>query len=313
MSGTKYANAVGAVRAMENSLISKSDLERLINAKNIDEIHLILSQKCISLQNNALDEVWNMLNEYAPECKELEILLYKNDFHNLKAVLKALISNREPSDYYISPSNVELKALVDSLNNRDYSELPIYMQKTAADAYELLTNSLDGQLSDSLIDKSAIQAMQKSADDFGSDFMKKYSCLIAVCADIKTTYRCIMQKKSRQFMDTALSGSDKLDKNLLINSASEGIEAFFAFLETTPYSEAATMLKESPAKFEKWCDDIIIELAESARTMAFGAEPLAAYYIARETEQKNLRILSVCKEFGADKKTITERMRKLYV
>lgn len=313
MSGTKYANAVGAVRAMENSLISKSDLERLINAKNIDEIHLILSQKCISLQNNALDEVWNMLNEYAPECKELEILLYKNDFHNLKAVLKALISNREPSDYYISPSNVELKALVDSLNNRDYSELPIYMQKTAADAYELLTNSLDGQLSDSLIDKSAIQAMQKSADDFGSDFMKKYSCLIAVCADIKTTYRCIMQKKSRQFMDTALSGSDKLDKNLLINSASEGIEAFFAFLETTQYSEAATMLKESPAKFEKWCDDIIIELAESARTMAFGAEPLAAYYIARETEQKNLRILSVCKEFGADKKTITERMRKLYV
>ena len=313
MSGTKYANAVGAVRAMENSLISKSDLERLINAKNIDEIHLIQSQKCISLQNNALDEVWNMLNEYAPECKELEILLYKNDFHNLKAVLKALISNREPSDYYISPSNVELKALVDSLNNRDYSELPIYMQKTAADAYELLTNSLDGQLSDSLIDKSAIQAMQKSADDFGSDFMKKYSCLIAVCADIKTTYRCIMQKKSRQFMDTALSGSDKLDKNLLINSASEGIEAFFAFLETTPYSEAATMLKESPAKFEKWCDDIIIELAESARTMAFGAEPLAAYYIARETEQKNLRILSVCKEFGADKKTITERMRKLYV
>ena len=244
---------------------------------------------------------------------DFEILLYKNDFHNLKAVLKALISNREPSDYYISPSNVELKALVDSLNNRDYSELPIYMQKTAADAYELLTNSLDGQLSDSLIDKSAIQAMQKSADDFGSDFMKKYSCLIAVCADIKTTYRCIMQKKSRQFMDTALSGSDKLDKNLLINSASEGIEAFFAFLETTPYSEAATMLKESPAKFEKWCDDIIIELAESARTMAFGAEPLAAYYIARETEQKNLRILSVCKEFGADKKTITERMRKLYV
>ena len=69
----------------------------------------------------------------------------------------------------------------------------------------------------------------------------------------------------------------------------------------------------TPARFEKWCDDIIIELAESARTMAFGAEPLAAYYIARETEQKNLRILSVCKEFGADKKTITERMRKLYV
>ena len=47
--------------------------------------------------------------------------------------------------------------------------------------------------------------------------------------------------------------------------------------------------------------------------LAFGSEPLAAYFIAKEAEIKNLRILSVCKEFGADKETITERMRKLYV
>jgi V/A-type H+-transporting ATPase subunit C len=46
---------------------------------------------------------------------------------------------------------------------------------------------------------------------------------------------------------------------------------------------------------------------------AFGAEPLAAYYIAAEAELKNLRILSVCKESGTDKETMTERMRKLYV
>lgn len=46
---------------------------------------------------------------------------------------------------------------------------------------------------------------------------------------------------------------------------------------------------------------------------SFGPEPLEAYFIAAEAEQKNLRIISVCKEFGADRETITERMRKLYV
>ena len=56
-----------------------------------------------------------------------------------------------------------------------------------------------------------------------------------------------------------------------------------------------------------------MELAETARMQAFGSEPLAAYFIAKEAEIKNLRILSVCKEFGANKETITERMRKLYV
>ena len=73
------------------------------------------------------------------------------------------------------------------------------------------------------------------------------------------------------------------------------------------------MLKESPAKFEKWCDDIIVELAETSRMQAFGVEPLAAYFIAKEAEIKDIRILTVCKESGTDNETITERMRKLYV
>ena len=86
-----------------------------------------------------------------------------------------------------------------------------------------------------------------------------------------------------------------------------------AYLENTEYSEAAKLLRESPAKFEKWCDDVIIDIAEEARMLSFGYEPLAAYYLAKESEIKNVRILSVCKEFGADRDTITERMRKLYV
>ena len=57
----------------------------------------------------------------------------------------------------------------------------------------------------------------------------------------------------------------------------------------------------------------MIELAQTARMTAFGTEPLAAYYLAKEAEIKNLRIISVCKESGTDRETITERMRKLYV
>ena len=57
----------------------------------------------------------------------------------------------------------------------------------------------------------------------------------------------------------------------------------------------------------------MIELAQTSRMTAFGTEPLAAYYLAKEAEIKNLRIISVCKESGTDRETITERMRKLYV
>ena len=93
MNGTKYANAVGAIRAMENTLLSKGDMDQLINAKSKSEINSILASKNGG-SSESLDDVWSMLREYAPDCKELEILLYKNDFHNLKAVLKAIISNK---------------------------------------------------------------------------------------------------------------------------------------------------------------------------------------------------------------------------
>ena len=313
MNGTKYANAVGAVRAMENTLLSKNDIEQLINSKGRAERESIIASKSGSSSGETLVSVWEMLHEYAPDCKELEILLYRNDFHNLKAVLKAVISNREPSQYYISPSNAELSVLVDAISRKDYSLLPEYMQKAAEEAYELVTNTLDGQLSDSLINKASMEAMQKSSAEFGGEFMQKYSQLITACADIKTAYRCSLLNKSAQFMENAICGSSDLDKEQLVKAALGGTESLFAFLEITPYSNGAAFLKESAAQYEKWCDDVIMELAETARMQAFGSEPLAAYFIAKEAEIKNLRILSVCKEFGADKETITERMRKLYV
>ncbi|WP_295075235.1 V-type ATPase subunit [Ruminococcus sp.] len=314
MNGTKYANAVGAIRAMENSLLSRSDIDQLINSRSKAEAEAVISSKTGSSSgSDTLVSVWEMLHEYAPDCKELEILLYKNDFHNLKAVLKAVISNRDPSNYYIYPSNVEMPVLVDSINSRDYSMLPEYMRKTAAEAYELVTNTLDGQLSDSLIDKAALQAMQKSSEECGSEFIQKYSQLMTACADIKTAYRCSLLNKSVDFMENAICGSKELGSEELLKAALSGTESLFSFLESTPYSDAAALLKISPAKFEKWCDDAIMELAETARMQAFGSDPLAAYYIAKETEIKNIRILTVCKEFGADKATITERMRKLYV
>ena len=314
MNGTKYANAVGAVRAMENTLLGRSDMEQLISARSKAEINSILASKNgVGANAENLEDVWNMLMEYAPECKELEILLYRNDFHNLKAVLKAIISNRDPQQYYISPSNVELSVLTDAINSKEYNALPEYMRNTAAEAYELVTRTLDGQLSDSLIDTAALKAMQESAEKFGGDFMQQYAKLTTVCSDIKTAYRCCLLHKSAQFMETAVCGSEELEKSDLIKAALSGTEGFFGFLETTNYANAAALLKDSAAQYEKWCDDVIMELADGARSQAFGSDPLAAYYIAKESEIKNLRILSVCKEFGADKETITERMRKLYV
>ena len=314
MSSTKYAKAVGAVRAMESSLLSRNDIEQLIAARSDAERQALLaSKKNTDTPQSTLSEVWELIRNYAPDSNELKILLYKNDFHNLKAVIKAMIHNRDPKLYYIEPSNVSLETLTDAIGKKEYELLPEHMRETAQKAYELVTETLDGQISDSLIDRSCLEAMLEDADRFGGEFMQKYAELTAVTADIKTAYRCSLMKKQYTFIEKALCGTKELEREALARASAEGTEAVFSMLEGSLYSDAAAMLKESPAKFEKWCDDIIVELAETARMTAFGIEPLAAYYIAKEAEIKDIRILSVCKESGADNETITERMRKLYV
>lgn len=311
MSSTEYASAVAAVRAMECSLLTHGDIEQLIGAGSVTELNALLESK--KVEHTSLDEVWEMLRSYAPESEELKILLYRNDFHNLKAALKAMISGRNAADYFIFPSNLDPELITAALAAKDYEELPEYIGAVAEEAYELLTRTLDGQLSDSFIDAAALKAMQTAAAECGSGFMQKYVELTAVCADIKTAYRCSLMRKPKQFMETALCGTQGLEKDALIRAALEGTEALMSFLESTDYSEAADKLKESPAQFEKWCDDALMELAGTARSNAFGYEPLAAYYIAKEAEIKNIRIIKVCREFGSDRKTVTERMRRLYV
>lgn len=311
MGRAEYASAVSAVKAMESFLFTQSDMEQLINARTDAEFESLVSAK--KTENKTLADVWEMLKSYAPDSRELEILLYRNDFHNLKAVLKAMISGREAENYFIEPSNVGIDVLKEAFRSKDSDILPDYMRETASESYELLTGTLDGQLSDSLIDSSALRAMQKSAEEFGGDFMRKYAELITVFADMKTAYRCSRMGKSRAFLETALCGSTALDKESLIRASLGGTDNVISFLEHTQYSEMAHLLKENPAQFEKYADDMITEFAQTARMQAFGVEPLIAYYIAKEAEIKNLCIISVCRESGADIETITERLRKLYV
>ena len=305
----EYVSAVAVVRSMENLLLTYNDFEQLINARNQNEFDTLL----LSKNNSSLSEVWEMLKTFAPDSRELEIMLYQNDFSNLKSVLKAMISNKEPDSYFIQPSNISLETLKEAFQTKNSDILPDYMRETAETAYELLTRTLDGQLTDILIDTATLMTMQKASKDFGGEFIQKYVQLITAFADIKVAYRCSKIQVSKDFMESAVCGSDELDKQSLIRTALAGTDSFIGFLEHTSYINLAEVLKENPELFERYCDNLIMEFAEDAQMKAFGIEPLIAYFIAKETELKNIRIISVCREMGLEKKQIIERLRKSYV
>ena len=64
---------------------------------------------------------------------------------------------------------------------------------------------------------------------------------------------------------------------------------------------------------EKLCDDRRIHFLKDAHYVTFGPEPIAAFYLAKESENKNLRMILTGKLVGTDSAVIKERLRETYV
>ena len=92
-----------------------------------------------------------------------------------------------------------------------------------------------------------------------------------------------------------------------------GKNAISEYLTKSKYSEGAELYLTSSAEYEKWCDNKVIAIAKKSAYTAFGFDPVCSYYYAKITEMKTVRIILSGLKSGADKNSIKERVRALYV
>ncbi len=322
MKDTEYAYAVSHIRAHENALLSNAELEQLISEKSAKDALRILTDKGFNIDNfNSVNEMLNeklleaytLIEDSAPDEEELKILTVRNDFNNLKAALKSLAADTEPSSCYMFPTTLDLEEMYKALADKRYFDLPIQMQYIARKAYDILIRSMDAQRCDVCVDKFTLRSMQEIANKAKNDFISRYVDAFVALTDIKTAYRCAKTKKHHNFIYDSICGSEDIQKEMLIAAAEKGVDALLEYLEKTSYRQAALKLKESTEAFERYSDDVLMQIVKDAKLKAFGIEPLLAYYLAMETQIKCLRIILECKAMGVSEDAIRERMRELYV
>lgn len=322
MKDIDYAYAVSHIRAHESALISTSALFGLVSLNDVGQILEAIRQNGYNIEkysdvnemlNKKLNEAYELVYEAAPEKEELKLLTVRNDFNNLKAVLKAIVAGKEASDCYTFPTSVDIAELKRLLSEKKYSELDESMSYIAKKSYDILVRSMDAQRCDVCVDKFTLRAMQQISLELKSDIIKQYVEAFVAFTDIKTAFRCARTNKHRNFIYDSICGSADLPKEFLINAADKGEQELMDYLASSPYKEAAAKLAKSPQTFEKYADDALTDILKKAKLKAFGIEPLIAYYFAFETQTKCLRILTECKKNGVENKEITERMRELYV
>ena len=320
----EYTYAVARVRANELTLLNAASIEQLITAPDyVSAMHKLQDAgwgeikdvyDYASYLENYFAQTWNFLEEVMSDIHELDLLLVKNDMQNLKAALKSIVSQHDAKDLYAKSTVYNTEDILKAVDERNFGDLPDFMVEPAKEAYQVLTETANGQLADAIIDKATLERIKYLGKKSGSPVLAELAERMCVTANIKTALRCANTGKSKDFVQRSLCECDSISVDKLVETSLEGIDAVLNYLEDTGiYAEAGVKFKESTSIFEKWCDDILMECVNEARYTAFGIDPIIAYYVARDAEVKSVRIILSAKMNNLPAELIRERVRALYV
>ena len=320
-----FTYAVARIRSKELGLLSAQHIEQLIGCKSCDEALHFLADKGWGSPDEPLEperllegerlRAWQTVEEMVDDKTVFDTLRIADDFHNLKAAIKQLYtgSTLPPERLYVPGGRLDPEKIRRAVSTKDFALLPGRMCEAGRSAYETLVQTGDGQLCDVILDRAALEDMIDEGKKSGSEILNDYAVLTAASANIRIAVRSARTGKSLDFVRRALAPCPALDAEALSHAAVAGPAAVAEYLQGTDYADAAAALQESPAAFERWCDDLVIRRLQPEKYNPFTVGPLAAYVLARQNEIKCVRMVLSGKQSGLSEAAIRERMREMYV
>lgn len=333
MSENKYLYSVTRIRALETKLLDKTKIERMIEARNADEIVKILYEteyassisemKCIedyeAVLSKELSNTYELLSEISPVPELTNLFLLRYDIHNLKTLLKSSYLGEDSDELLSSIGTIPLQRLKTMVKEKDFRDLDPILKECVEEIVGEFTLNPDPQMIDVTLDKCLFKLMYKSAKDNKSSFLMDYISTQIDLINIRSLVRVKAMGYGRDFLKKVILLNGKLDYAFYNDIFDESLETLIEKLAFKDYGKvveegiASYIKTKSLTKFEKLSDDFIFELAKKGKYVAFGIEPLVGYLMAKENEAKIIRMIMVGKINGIPNELIRERLRDVYV
>lgn len=322
--GPDYIYAAARVRSLETALLTKSDMDQLLSAKDYETaLGLVRSNGWGGSSSSSMDEdaildhetekTWATIRDLIGDNDVMDVIRLPRRYHNLKAAIKAAVDGKPEGEIFYDGTGIEPDDLIDIIRKGNTDKLPVQMQKCSEEAFKSFAHTGNGQMSDCLIDAACLEDMASRAAKTDVALVREYAEFYVASADIRIAARCAATQRPKEFIARSLVSCTGLDKDKLMNSALSGTPALYAYLVETPYANAVPELKKGSAAFERWVDNKMIKIISSGKTDSFTAGAIAAYAVARQTEIKNVRIILSGKRNGISDELIAERIRDTYV
>lgn len=318
-----YAYAVAWIRSLEASLFTDSMMEQLLACPDYDRAMDFLAEKgwgdsetgkdAEQMLRRETEKTWELVRELKMDPSVFEVLLLPHLYHNLKAAVKEVCVGKPQADVFYSDTWISREEMLRIVREKDFSLLPRHMQKAAAEAFEAMLQTRDGQLCDLIVDRAALDAVAKAGEESREEVIRVYAEEFVAAADIRIAVRAARTGKNRMFLERALAPCRAVSVQRLSAAALSGVEAVCSVLSQEGYQEAVEALSESNSAFERWCDNRIMQTIRPQKYRAFTVGPVAAYVLARENEIKTVRMILTGKQNGLPDSALRERVREMYV
>lgn len=333
----KYAYASGRIRVLETRLLNRSAMGRLLDAESASEVIRLLSEgeydtafadiREPSEFERALEiekkRIYDFVDELTLDPHLTEIFKIREDFHNLKVLIKAGYLQQTNNTY----SNIlkegtipidDIKIAIDPESEKK-NTVPDFIMEAINEAQAQYEATQNPQMIDIVIDKKLHSFMYQRALAHSNLFLCGYLEALADLNNIKSFIRIKMLDEGIRLLDSAILPYGNLDKKLFLRKFDDTVESFSADLSRTSYADVIIeglrrwSDDHSLAMYEKLADNYLINYIKPAKYIIFGVEPLIGYFLAKEYEIKQIRIIMIGKINGLPTEIINERLRDTYV
>lgn len=323
MAVKSYGFAVGSIRSKEKKLLSSSDYIQLSSAKSLSALEDILKSKgigeqteggCLEMIKSYSLQLWSYINEIIPDEKILYPILWENDFHNLKAVMKCVLKDIDYKDYILEPFTVRPILIEKALADKNFNILPDFLKTAALEGFRELNQTHDAQLSDGIVDKYSVSERLKLAYEMKLPFIIKITEISSFYSIVKAALRISKTGKSREFSNAVLTDIPYISKKDMQNALLSGEEKVIEIVSKVSQMQAdkaCELYKSEPWKMEKFADEMVVSAAKECKSVNFGAEPILSYLVLRRNEEKNLRIIYSSVKTNLSSEIMSERLRDI--
>ncbi len=318
-----YPYAVAKIKVKENQLLTNANLEQLATENNIERIVSTLIEKEYEFDiveryedyeivlKKAEENLYKLIKEIVEEKEIAQIFLSKNDYYNIKLIIKSQIQSKEYKNNLIDSGTISKEEISSIMENKEYDRLDKNIKQAINETINLYEKTKLPFIIDSILDKACFSNMKKLAENIDNKFILKYIQKLIDITNIKTFFRVRKIYKDAFIFEVSYIEGGKINLKTFMESLNEEEQNLkYRFIGFSDTIEQAIYNYES---LDKFCDNYIMNYMKEAKLKALTIEPILAYIYAKQTEFKNIRIIFTGKLNKISTEKIKERLRESYV